>query len=74
MEEKKQDEVVIKEQPDLSTNENYIKLSIDEYKNLIQENAMLKKDIEFKENSSIKVVSHSNENKQENKQEKRRLF
>lgn len=74
MEEKKQDEVLIKEQVESSTNESYIKLSIDEYKTLIQENAMLKKDIEFKENSSIKVVSHSNENKQENKQEKRRLF
>lgn len=73
MEEKKQD-VKVESVNDSATNDNYIKLSKSEYESLIRENATLKKDIEFNNTSSIKVVSHSNENKQTEEKPKRRLF
>lgn len=72
MEEKKQD-IKVESANDSAINDNYIKLSKSEYESLIRENATLKKDIEFNNTSSIKVVSHSQENKQEEKT-KRRLF
>lgn len=73
MEEKKQD-IKVESQNDSATNDNFIKLSKSEYESLIRENATLKKDIEFNNTSSIKVVSHSQENKQTEEKPKRRLF
>lgn len=72
MEEKKQD-IKVESVNDSAINDNFIRLSKSEYENLIRENATLKKDIEFNNTSSIKVVSHSQENKTEEKT-KRRLF
>lgn len=73
MEEKKQD-IKVESQSDSATNDNFIKLSKSEYESLIRENATLKKDIEFNNTSSIKVISHSQENKQTEEKPKRRLF
>lgn len=73
MEEKKQD-IKVESQNDSATNDNFIKLSKSEYESLIRENATLKKDIEFNNTTSIKVVSHSQENKQTEEKPKRRLF